>query len=139
MLSRCAELLARQIHANQRDKAGHPYIEHLAFVARLVSDEDDEVIATAWLHDCVEDSDITLSEIDQQFGNVIAKAIKAITKQENEHYQDYLKRVKSNEIARKVKIADLTHNMDLSRLPVVTVKDLARKEKYTRAKQYLLT
>ena len=54
-----------------------------------------------------------------------------------ESYDKYLSRVKANPIARLVKIADLTHNMDLSRLPVVTEKDLARKEKYVKAKAFL--
>lgn len=138
-LSIKAALLAKQIHANQKDKAGKPYIEHLAFVAHLVSDESDEVIATAWLHDSVEDTPITLGQIIQVFGDRIGASVEAMTKRKGEDYHDYLQRVKSNEIARKVKIADLTHNMDLSRLNTVTEQDLLRNYKYQMAKQFLLT
>lgn len=137
MLSRKAEEYAKSIHSHQLDKAGKPYIEHLAFVASLVAHQADEVIATAWLHDSVEDTETTLDDIARLFGNVIAEAVNAITKRQGETYQDYLLRVKSNDIARKVKIADLTHNMDLSRLLCVTEQDRKRVEKYQMALEFL--
>lgn len=123
----------------QFDKAGKPYVEHLAFVADLVADQSNEVIATAWLHDSVEDTDTTLEEIAKMFGSVIVEAVNAITKRQGETYQDYLLRVRANDIACKVKIADLTHNMDLSRLPKITEKDLSRRKKYQQAIQFLQT
>lgn len=89
------------------------------------------------MHDSVEDTGITLDEISSLFGESVAQAVDAITKRNGEPYQDYLNRVKANPIARLVKIADLSHNMDLSRLPVVTEKDLARREKYINAKEFL--
>lgn len=133
-----AEQLARQLHSNQVDKANKPYIEHLAFVAHFVADQDDNVIATAWLHDSVEDTAITLNEIEIKFGGEIVKAVEAMTKRKGENYQDYLLRVKANEIARKVKIADLIHNMDLSRLEQPTEKDHQRTKKYQNAYQFLI-
>lgn len=138
MLSK-VKRFAFKTHAAQLDKAGQPYTNHLQFVANLVADQSDEVIATAWLHDSVEDTETTLDDIARLFGSVIAEAVNAITKRQGETYQDYLLRVKSNDIARKVKIADLTHNMDLSRLPKTTEKDLARQRKYQQAKQFLQT
>lgn len=137
MLSEQAKIFAQKIHEQQFDKAGQPYISHLQFVASLVAMESDEVVATAWLHDSVEDTKTSLADISALFGAVVADSVNAITKRQGEDYQDYLVRVKSNNIARKVKIADLTHNMDLSRLPKITSKDLARYEKYQRAKQFL--
>ena len=139
MLISKAKQFAQHIHANQQDKAGQPYINHLAFVAGLLANENDDVIATAWLHDSVEDTEVSLSDISELFGSVIADSVNAITKRQGESYQDYLSRVKANDIARKVKIADLTHNMDLSRLAKVTEKDIVRQQKYQQAKLFLLT
>lgn len=137
MLITQAEQFATQVHQNQLDKAGQPYINHLKFVAELVANESDEVVATAWLHDSVEDTETSLKEIAALFGQDIAESVSAITKRSGENYQNYLLRVKSNDIARKVKIADLTHNMDLNRLPKITEKDLIRQKKYQQAKQFL--
>ncbi|MCW9731918.1 HD domain-containing protein [Avibacterium sp. 20-15] len=138
MLSGKAELLARQLHANQVDKAGKAYVEHLQSVVNgLVQPTDDE-LAVAWLHDVVEDTVISLEQIKAEFGATIANAIDAITKRENEPYEAYLNRVRSNDIARKVKISDLAHNMDLSRLKEVRDKDLKRREKYKKAMAFLL-
>lgn len=134
-----AKSFAERIHHHQFDKAGQPYINHLAFVAGLLANENDDVITTAWLHDSVEDTEVSLNDISEIFGSVIADSVNAITKRQGESYRDYLSRVKSNDIARKVKIADLTHNMDLSRLTEVTEKDISRRKKYQQAKQFLLT
>ncbi|MGQ0285852.1 HD domain-containing protein [Pasteurellaceae bacterium 22721_9_1] len=139
MLAIKAKQFAQKAHEKQLDKAGQPYINHLQFVADLVKNESDEVVATAWLHDSVEDTETSLSDISALFGKVVADSVNAITKRQGENYQDYLLRVKSNEIARKVKIADLTHNMDLSRLSITTEKDLSRQRKYQQAKQFLQT
>ncbi|OOR99291.1 guanosine-3',5'-bis(diphosphate) 3'-pyrophosphohydrolase [Haemophilus paracuniculus] len=139
MLADKAKQFAQHWHANQQDKAGKPYFLHLEFVAKFVADQSDEVIATAWLHDIVEDTVITIEQIEQLFGKVVAQAVEAITKRQGEDYQAYLERIKKNGIARKVKIADLTHNMDLSRLPHINEKDLARAEKYRNAYRFLTT
>lgn len=136
-LSTRAELFAKSIHHNQLDKAGRPYVEHLQAVVNNLVEPSDEMVAVAWLHDSVEDTEITLNELSRYFGNTVSDAVSAITKVKEEPYNKYLSRVKANPIARLVKIADLTHNMDLSRLPVVTEKDLARKEKYVKAKAFL--
>ena len=136
-LSTRAELFAKSIHLNQVDKAGKPYSEHLQAVVNNLVEPSEEMIAVAWLHDSVEDTEVTLNDISRYFGNTVVNAVSAITKVKEEPYDKYLSRVKANPIARLVKIADLTHNMDLSRLPVVTEKDLTRKEKYLKAKAFL--
>ncbi|HHF0149657.1 TPA: HD domain-containing protein [Haemophilus influenzae] len=136
-LSTRAELFAKSIHHNQIDKAGKPYAEHLQAVVNNLVEPTEEMIAVAWLHDSVEDTEITLNDLSRYFGDIVSDAVSAITKVKDESYDKYLSRVKANPIARLVKIADLTHNMDLSRLLVVTEKDLARKEKYVKAKAFL--
>lgn len=136
-LSTRAELFAKSIHHNQVDKAGKPYVEHLQAVVNNLVDPTEEMIAVAWLHDSVEDTESTFDDLSRYFGSAVSNAVCAITKIKEEPYDKYLSRVKANPIARLVKIADLTHNMDLSRLPVVTEKDLARKEKYVKAKAFL--
>lgn len=130
--------MATQLHANQLDKAGKPYVQHLKAVVENLVAPTDEMLAVAWLHDSVEDTNITLDEIRYEFGQEITEAIEAISKRPNEDYQHYLIRVKQNPLARAVKIADLTHNSDLSRLPVIQEKDLKRQRKYLLAKQFLL-
>ena len=136
-----AKELAFKIHANQTDKAGAPYIHHLKAVASKLEEqgENEDFIIVGWLHDSIEDTDITLDEIQHLFGDVISNAVDAITKRKNEPYDDYLLQVKSNSIARLVKLADLSHNMDLSRLAKITEKDLMRLEKYKHAKAFLLS
>lgn len=136
-LSTRAELFAKSIHANQVDKAGKPYIEHLQAVVNNLVEPSEEMVAVAWLHDSVEDTEQSIDDLTCYFGQEVAEAVRAITKVDGEHYDKYLARVKNNPIARQVKIADLTHNMDLTRLPVITNKDLVRKEKYIKAKAFL--
>lgn len=136
-----AKDLVIKIHAGQTDKAGAPYFQHLETVASKLADqgESEDVIIVGWLHDSIEDTNITVGEIRDLFGDEVSTAVDAITKRKGEPYQDYLIRVKSNKIARVVKLADLSHNMDLSRLTQITDKDLKRLEKYQRAKEFLLS
>lgn len=132
-----AKTLAFRLHINQTDKAGKPYIQHLQAVVDNLIDPTEEMIAVAWLHDSVEDTELGLKQIKNLFGDTILLAVDAITKRKNEPYSEYLNRVKANPIARLVKLADLTHNMDLSRLPTITSKDLERLAKYQLAKNFL--
>lgn len=129
--------LAKKAHAGQVDKAGVDYIRHPLAVSRneiLVSEEEKCV---ALLHDVLEDTDVTEEEIRKEFGDVIADGVVAMTRGKKERYEEFILRAKKNPIARKVKMADLSHNMDLSRLPEVTEKDLKRLEKYKRALEVL--
>lgn len=132
-----AKELARQLHAKQTDKAGKSYFHHLEAVTSALAGCADDVIITGWLHDSVEDTAISLDEIRALFGDSVAQAVDAITKRKNEPYNEYLDRVKANPIARRVKLADLSHNMDLSRLSTITGKDLERLAKYQEAKNFL--
>ncbi|WDU45995.1 HD domain-containing protein [Taylorella equigenitalis] len=131
--------LAYKLHSNQVDISGAPYVNHLKFVAQQLLDYSEIVQAVAWLHDSVEDTDITIEEISDMFGTEVAQAVEAITKRHKEKYKDYITRVKNNNIARVVKLADLEHNMDLGRLKVITDSDLRRLQKYKFARQFLLS
>ena len=130
-----ADAFAEAKHRGQTDKAGRPYIEHPRAVAEKLDGEIEKIVAL--LHDTVEDTDATIEEIRSLFGNEVAEAIGYLTHDKSVPYMDYIEHVKGNDIARKVKLADLSHNMDLSRLPVVTEKDRERVEKYKKARAFL--
>ena len=129
--------LATLAHEGQSDKAGVPYINHLTTVAAAF--EDDVTVAIALLHDIVEDTDFTLHDLlSMGFPYEVVQAVDCLTKRDNEKYSDYLHRISSNGYAIKVKIADLKHNSDLSRLTEVMEKDMRRVEKYALALDWLI-
>jgi (p)ppGpp synthase/HD superfamily hydrolase len=126
-----AEEFARRAHKGQTDKAGVDYIQHPIAVSEKVVGEDAKVVAL--LHDVLEDTEVSEPTIRALFGDTITDAVAAITRRLGESYMDFIARVKKNPIARIVKIADIEHNSDLSRLKMVTQKDLERFEKYKKA------
>jgi (p)ppGpp synthase/HD superfamily hydrolase len=97
---------------------------------------DNEKIV-AYLHDIIEDTEIDFKFIDSEFGFVIAEAVEILTKKPGDLYIDYICRISGNMIARKVKIADLEDNMNISRLYKVTEHDIERLNKYIQAYKYL--
>ncbi len=131
-----AKAWAVRWHEGQRDKAGQPYVTHPERVAGRLSAPEEQVVA--WLHDTVEDTGLTLREIENTFGPETAAAVDAISRRPGEEWEDYLRRVKQNEAARKVKISDLIDNSNLSRIPAVTLRDVDRQLKYNRALRYLM-
>ena len=131
-----AKRIAIDAHANQVDKAGSPYWHHPQFVAEHVKTPEEK--AVAWLHDVVEDTVWTFEALlAEGIRPEVVEGVKAITKREGEAYETYLNRVKANPLAKAVKLADLMHNMDLSRIAQPTEKDFARIEKYRWAVDYL--
>jgi guanosine-3',5'-bis(diphosphate) 3'-pyrophosphohydrolase len=123
--------IAQKTHQNQLDKAGKPYFEHPLRVMNKLELIQDKIVAV--LHDVVEDSDLTLEDlIVLGFTPDIIDAIDAITKRPDENYETYLNRVMSNQIALRVKIADMHDNLDISRISHPTEKDIKRIEKYTQ-------
>ena len=131
-----ALMLATKAHTGQTDKAGGDYITHPVYVASLVKTDEEKI--TALLHDVVEDSDITLEDLEQEgFPPSVVDAVKLLTKQTGTDYGSYIADIKSNPLSRAVKIADLQHNSDLSRLPKITEKDRQRAKKYKDAILYL--
>ena len=131
-----AESFARKAHAGTLDKSGSPYIDHPRRVAERLNTDEEKVVG--WLHDVVEDTVTTLTDIAFTFGEETAAAVDAITHRKGESWSDYLIRVKVHPIAKAVKISDLTDNINLGRLPRVTEKDVRRAEKYIRALYFLM-
>ena len=128
--------IATKAHRGQFDKAGIDYIEHPIFVASQVDSEEEKAVAL--LHDVIEDSSVTAEELlNAGLPETVVTAVQVLSKKKGQDYQTYLKTVKSNPLARAVKLADLKHNSDLSRLETITDKDLERLEKYKRVIDYL--
>ena len=133
--TRLASKIAYKAHEGQTDKAGVPYIFHPIHIAEQMDSEESCIVAL--LHDVIEDSDITLEILSKYFNDDIITALRVLTKKENDDYVMYIKRVKTNKLATKVKIKDLEHNRDLTRLDEVTDKDRKRSLKYWEAIRYL--
>ena len=131
-----AKALATKAHEGQIDKAGLPYRTHPERVASRMENPEAQVIG--WLHDTVEDTPITLRDIETTFGPETAAAVDAISRRDGEPWSDYLDRVAANPMARQVKISDLIDNSNLSRIPHVTLKDVERQKKYNKALKKLL-
>lgn len=128
--------LAARLHEGQRDKAGEPYILHPLQVMLSVEGEEARIVAI--LHDVLEDSQHSAQELlEQGFSARIVDAIEALTRRESETYEEFIRRAGANPLARKVKIADLNHNLDLRRLPSLSDEDLARVQRYWQALRYL--
>ena len=129
--------IAYSAHHGQKDKSGRPYFLHPVIVASQMESEPE--VCAALLHDVVEDTDVTLQELEAVFPEEITQAVKVLTHREGVDYLDYIREIKSNPIARKVKLADLEHNTDITRLdsPEQVRAFNQRREKYELAKQIL--
>lgn len=135
-LTKKAMKIAFEAHKDQLDKNGIPYIYHPVHLAEQMTDE--ATICVALLHDAVEDTDITFEELENAgFTKEIMGAIRCMTHDKAVPYMDYIQEIKKNPIAKCVKLADLRHNSDLTRLDVVDEKAKKRGEKYKRAIQLL--
>lgn len=131
-LTRKAFEIASKAHAGQVDKAGIPYIEHPLHVAKAMNTENE--VCTALLHDVIEDTDYTFDDLRiEGFSEEVIEALRLLTHKPGDTYMDYICAIKSNPLATKVKIADLYHNSDLTRLPNVTQADGKRVKKYAEA------
>ena len=128
--------IAKKAHLGQIDKAGEDYIKHPEKVASFVNSDEEK--AVAYLHDVIEDTELTLEDLREYgFSEEVLEAVDVITKKKGQDYQTYLNSVKENKLARVVKLADLRHNSDLTRLMNITEKDRERKEKYQKAIDFL--
>lgn len=133
-----AVALACRVHAGQVDKSGKPYILHPLRLMLKFEDVDEQVVSV--LHDVVEDGDVTLDELRELgVSSAAVAAIDCLSKREGELYEDFIARIKPNDLARRVKIADIRDNLDLTRLPRVSDKDLQRVAKYHRALRELMS
>ena len=128
-LTKKAMKIAYEAHKDQVDKSGMPYIYHPVHLAEQMGEE--ETVCVALLHDVVEDTDITLEDLRSEgFGKEIIDALCLMTHDDNVPYMEYVSKIRDNPIAKAVKLADLAHNSDLSRLDAVGEKEIKRNEKY---------
>ncbi len=135
-MTRKAILLIFDRHAGQLDKSGIPYVTHPLHVAESMTDEDST--CAALLHDIVEDTGMTFEELRSMgFSERVVNALRYLTHEDGVDYYDYVRHIAENPLALQVKLADLRHNADLTRLTTVTEKDLRRAEKYRRCIAYL--
>lgn len=119
-------------HRDQVDKSGMPYVFHPFHLAEQMMDEDTTVVAL--LHDVVEDTPHTLDDLKKMgFSSQIIEAISLMTHEPGVPYMDYVQNIKENAIARAVKLADLKHNSDLTRLDIIDDRAKQRVEKYAQA------
>ena len=124
--------LCFEAHKNQVDKSGMPYVFHPFHVAEQMTDEATTIVAL--LHDVVEDTDYTLEDLAAEgFGKDLLEAVALMTHEDDVPYLDYVAKLKDNPIARAVKLADLAHNSDLSRIGEVDDETKQRLEKYKKA------
>ena len=131
--------IAYDAHHGQKDKSGVPYIFHPLHLAEQM--EDEISCCAALLHDVVEDTDIPLEQLAKEFPAQVVEAVKLLTHDPETDYFDYVRAIKGNPIAVKVKLADLAHNMDTSRFAGVEVpKERIGyfRDKYTKALAILL-
>ena len=117
-----AQQICQEAHYGQVDKAGQPYYLHPFAVADMCETEEEKVVA--YLHDVLEDSE--------------HDAVNTLTKGLDEDYMQYIDRISQNKLATSVKLADLSHNMDISRIEHPSTEDYARIEKYRAAMKRLL-
>ncbi len=135
-LTKKALKLSFDAHKDQLDKSGMPYVYHPFHVAEQM--ETEETVAVALLHDVIEDTDHTLEDLKAMgFPDSVTEALALMTHDDSVPYMDYVAKLRDNSIARAVKLADLRHNSDLSRLDVVDDKALERVEKYKKAIELL--
>lgn len=133
-LSRKAMNVAYSAHHGQTDKAGMPYIFHPAHVAESMTDEISTCVAL--LHDVVEDTDATFEELEQKFPPEVIEPLRLLTHQPGVDYLDYVRAIKNDPVATKVKLADLAHNADVTRIsgcPDISPENIERLQ--TRYKQ----
>ena len=136
-MTKMAMLVAYNAHKDVMDRSGVPYIYHPMHVAEQMKDEITTCVAL--LHDVVEDTDVTLDDLKiMGFSDEVLSAVKVLTHEKNVSYMDYIANVKPNNVASKVKIEDLKHNSDLTRLDVVDEKTKERVKKYQKALELLI-
>ena len=126
--------IAFAAHAGQLDKGGMPYIFHPYHIAEQMKNEAE--VCAALLHDVVEDTDVTFSDLEKEFPAPVVNAVRLLTHDEGVPYEEYLLRIKSDPIALAVKLADIAHNSDQSRLALSGITESRKaqlREKYRRA------
>jgi (p)ppGpp synthase/HD superfamily hydrolase len=124
--------LAIEAHKGQFDKAGDPYILHPLRVMFQMETREEMVVAV--LHDVLEDTPITSNQLKEMgFSERVLEALDSVTKKAGETYEDFIRRAALHPVGKKIKLADLRDNMDITRLARITDKDFERLKKYHKA------
>ncbi|MFG3666998.1 HD domain-containing protein [[Kitasatospora] papulosa] len=135
------ELIAREAHREQTDKAGRPYAEHLAAVAEgvRIRGGNEEQIAAAWLHDAIEDGALSRRRLDEApLSGRVKDMVLAVTKRDGEDLFAYTGRILATPGALLIKESDLAHNADPDRLAVLEPATRTRlTEKYAQVRGLL--
>ena len=137
MFQELALQIAKEAHAGQVDKAGKDYTLHPITVASYMDTDVEKTIA--YLHDVLEDTGVTVDELRNHFSNEIVDTVITLTHRKDESYFEYIQRISKSKLAKKVKVADLLHNLDITRIKEPTKQDYERLEKYKKAILYLAT
>lgn len=129
--------IADKAHEGQTDKSGMPYVGHVMRVMEAGRTVDEKIVGV--LHDIIEDTDWTFERlVQEEFPKHIVDAIMCLTKtSEEEPYDEFIARVQSNPLAARVKINDLSDNMDIRRLKDIGPNDVVRLQKYLKAYKIL--
>lgn len=131
-MTKRALALCFETHKDQKDKSGLPYVFHPFHLAEQMEDEETTVVAL--LHDVIEDTEYTIEDLQKAgFSQNVISAIALMTHDPQVPYMEYVRAIKSNPIARAVKLADLRHNSDMTRLDIITQRDEERAKKYLDA------
>ena len=131
-MTKRALALCFEAHKDQKDKSGLPYVFHPFHLAEQMEDEDTTIVAL--LHDVIEDTEYTIEDLQKAgFTQNVISAIALMTHNPQMPYMEYVRAIKSNPIARAVKLADLRHNSDMTRLDIITQRDEERAQKYLDA------
>ena len=132
MLEKAIELALKYHKGQIKNGTGEEFILHVLRVMLKMDTEDEKISAV--LHDIIEKTNCTLEDLKQQgFSNKIINTVEALSKRKGEDYSEYIKRVKKDTDAVKIKIADLEDNMDLKNTKELTQVDI---EKMNRRKKY---
>lgn len=124
--------IAVEAHKHQKQKDGSPYAFHPIKLSLSLKTEEQKIVAL--LHDVVEDTAWTFEDlINEGFNANVIEALRLLTHTDGSPYEDYVARLASNPLARAVKKADLSDNMDVKGIPEPTEKDFTRLQKYHRA------
>lgn len=137
MFKELALQIAQKAHAGQVDKAGKDYILHPMTVASYMDTDTEKAIA--YLHDVLEDTDVTVDALRKIFPNEIVDTLITLTHRKDESYFECIQRISTSKLAKKVKVADLLHNLDITRIKEPTKQDCERLEKYKKSILYLTT
>ncbi len=128
--------IAVKCHKGQKDKGGKPYILHPLHVMNNVSSEDEKIVAI--LHDVIEDANYPIEDLKKEgFKDQIIEALVYLTHDKKVDYFAYIEKIKDNALAKTVKIQDLKHNLDVTRLESLDESAVNNLKKYFMAYKIL--